>query len=133
MRVHCDEGVATHIGPEPCADVRARSPRSQKAAGNICTEELVLLCEEMDIDTGIDLDALIEVGRMAEEVVGHQLPGELIHAGSLDAFRAAPRPDTRQRRSTPSADRGEKDAHIVTAGDFAGFFGSEPSAQHRRD
>jgi hypothetical protein len=24
---------------------------------------------------------------MAEEIVGHQLPGELIHAGSLDAFR----------------------------------------------
>jgi len=58
-----------------------------KAAGNICTEELVLLCEEMDIDTGVDLDALIEVGRMAEEIVGHQLPSELIHAGSLDAFR----------------------------------------------
>jgi isopropylmalate/homocitrate/citramalate synthase len=57
------------------------------AAGNICTEELVLLCEEMGIDTGVDLDALIEVGRMAEEIVGHQLPGELIHAGSLDAFR----------------------------------------------
>ena len=58
-----------------------------KAAGNICTEELVLLCEEMGIDTGVDLDALIEVGRMAEEIVGHQLPSELIHAGSLDAFR----------------------------------------------
>jgi isopropylmalate/homocitrate/citramalate synthase len=58
-----------------------------KAAGNIATEELVLLCEEMGIATGIDLDALIEVGRMAEEIVGHQLPSELIHAGSLDAFR----------------------------------------------
>ena len=58
-----------------------------KAAGNICTEELVLLCEEMGIDTGVDLDHLIEVGRMAEEIVGHQLPSELIHAGSLDAFR----------------------------------------------
>jgi isopropylmalate/homocitrate/citramalate synthase len=58
-----------------------------KAAGNICTEELVLLCEEMGIDTGVDLDALIETGRMAEEIVGHQLPSELIHAGSLDAFR----------------------------------------------
>jgi len=58
-----------------------------KAAGNICTEELVLLCEEMGIDTGIDLDNLIEVGRMAEDIVGHQLPSELIHAGSLDAFR----------------------------------------------
>jgi hydroxymethylglutaryl-CoA lyase len=57
------------------------------AAGNICTEELVLLCEEMGIETGVDLDALIEVGRMAEEIVGHQLPSELIHAGSLGAFR----------------------------------------------
>ena len=57
------------------------------AAGNICTEELVLLCEEMGIDTGIDLDQLIEVGRMAEEIVGHTLPSELIHAGSLNAFR----------------------------------------------
>ena len=58
-----------------------------KAAGNICTEELVLLCEEMGIETGVDLDHLIEVGRMAEDIVGHQLPSELIHAGSLDAFR----------------------------------------------
>lgn len=57
------------------------------AAGNICTEELVLLCEEMGVDTGIDLDKLIEVGRLAEEIVGHVLPSELIHAGSLDAFR----------------------------------------------
>jgi len=57
------------------------------AAGNICTEELVLLCEEMGITTGVDLDKLIEVGRMAEEIVGHVLPSELIHAGSLDAFR----------------------------------------------
>lgn len=57
------------------------------AAGNICTEELVLLCEEMGIATGVDLDQLIEVGRMAEDIVGHVLPSELIHAGSLNAFR----------------------------------------------
>ena len=58
-----------------------------KAAGNICTEELVLLCEEVGIETGVNLDNLIEVGRMAEDIVGHQLPSELIHAGSLEAFR----------------------------------------------
>lgn len=57
------------------------------AAGNICTEELVLLCQEMGIETGIDLDHLIEVGRMAEEIVGHVLPSELVHAGSLEVFR----------------------------------------------
>jgi len=57
------------------------------AAGNICTEELVLLCEEMGVGTGVDLDKLIDVGRMAETIVGHVLPSALIHAGSLDAFR----------------------------------------------
>ena len=41
----------------------------------------------MGIKTGVDLDALIEVGRMAEQIVGHVLPSELVHAGSLDAFR----------------------------------------------
>ena len=59
------------------------------AAGNICTEELALLCTEMGIETGIDLDALIEVGRLAESIVGHPLPSELLRAGSLDAFRRA--------------------------------------------
>ncbi|WP_207538865.1 hydroxymethylglutaryl-CoA lyase [Sabulicella rubraurantiaca] len=57
------------------------------AAGNVCTEELVMLCQEMGIETGVDLDRLIEVGRMAEEIVGHVLPSELIHAGSLGSFR----------------------------------------------
>lgn len=47
----------------------------------------MLLCEEMGIETGVDLDNLIEVGRMAEDIVGHQLPSELIHAGSLGAMR----------------------------------------------
>ena len=59
----------------------------KNAAGNISTEELVLLCEEMGVDTGVDIDALIEVGRMAESIVGHMLPSELLHAGSLNAFR----------------------------------------------
>ncbi len=59
------------------------------AAGNICTAELALLCEEMGIATGIDLDALIEAGRLAERIVGHPLPSELLRAGSLHAFRRA--------------------------------------------
>lgn len=51
------------------------------ASGNIASEELVLLCHEMGIDTGVDLDALIEVGRMAERIVGHPLPSTLLRAG----------------------------------------------------
>lgn len=59
------------------------------AAGNICTEELVMLCEEMGVETGVDVERLIEVGRMAEEIVGHPLPSELLHGGALNAFRRA--------------------------------------------
>lgn len=59
------------------------------AAGNICTEELVMLCEEMGVATGVDLEKLLEVGRMAETIVGHPLPSELLHGGALNAFRRA--------------------------------------------
>ena len=59
------------------------------ATGNIASEELVLLCSEMGIETGIDLEALIEAGRLAEQIVGHTLPSTLLRAGSLNACRAA--------------------------------------------
>jgi hydroxymethylglutaryl-CoA lyase len=57
------------------------------APGNICTEELVLLCEEMGIATGVDLDALITAGHLAEEIVGHRLPSALLRSGPLATFR----------------------------------------------
>jgi hydroxymethylglutaryl-CoA lyase len=57
------------------------------AAGNACTEDLVFLCEEMGVKTGVDLDALIEVSRFAEEMVGHELPGKLMKSRSLARYR----------------------------------------------
>ncbi len=59
------------------------------APGNIATEELVLLCEEMGIATGIDLDALVEAGRLAEDVVGRTLPSTMLRSGGLARFRQA--------------------------------------------
>jgi len=58
------------------------------AAGNVCTEDLVFLCEEMGIATGIDLESLIAVAELAERVVGHDLPGSLMRGGSLASLRA---------------------------------------------
>jgi hydroxymethylglutaryl-CoA lyase len=57
------------------------------AAGNICTEDLAFMCEELGIATGLDLDALCEAGRIAEDVVGHPLPGRLKQAGQLAEMR----------------------------------------------
>ena len=61
------------------------------APGNIATEELVLLCEEMGIATGINLDALIAAGHLAERVLGRTLPSALLRGGSLAGFRAKAR------------------------------------------
>jgi hydroxymethylglutaryl-CoA lyase len=57
------------------------------AAGNVCTEDLAFMCDEMGITTGIDLEALIEAARLAEEVVGHPLPGSVMRGGNLEALR----------------------------------------------
>jgi len=57
------------------------------AAGNVCTEDLVFMCEEMGIETGLDLDALIACANLAEEIVGHPLPGAVMKGGSLKRLR----------------------------------------------
>lgn len=47
----------------------------------IPTEDLVDLLEEMGVDTGVDLDRLIEVVHLAEDIVGHELWGHVSKAG----------------------------------------------------
>jgi hydroxymethylglutaryl-CoA lyase len=59
------------------------------AAGNVCTEDLVFMCEEMGIRTGIDLDRIIECARLAEDIVGHPLPGSVMKGGNLAKLRQA--------------------------------------------
>ncbi|MFM1816019.1 MAG: hypothetical protein RLZ98_2714 [Pseudomonadota bacterium] len=57
------------------------------AAGNVCTEDLVFMLHEMGIETGVDLAALIECARLAEDIVGHPLPGSIMKGGSLNRLR----------------------------------------------
>jgi len=59
------------------------------APGNIATEELALLAEELGISTGIDIDAMIEAGHLAESIIGRTLPSAVLRGGSLNAFRAS--------------------------------------------
>jgi hydroxymethylglutaryl-CoA lyase len=58
------------------------------AAGNVCSEDAVFLCQEMSIETGIDLDRLIAAAELAEEIVGHDLPGKVKSGGNLATYRA---------------------------------------------
>jgi hydroxymethylglutaryl-CoA lyase len=49
--------------------------------GNVCTEDLVSLFESMGIDTGIDLDALVETAEMCEQALGRELYGRVVRSG----------------------------------------------------
>jgi hydroxymethylglutaryl-CoA lyase len=59
------------------------------APGNIATEDLVHLCQEIGVETGVDLERLLDVARAAETIVGHPLPGKVMRGGHLDSYRRA--------------------------------------------
>ena len=50
-------------------------PFAHGAAGNVSTEDVVYMCEEMGVGTGVDLKKLVEVAKLAEQIVGAPLPG----------------------------------------------------------
>jgi hydroxymethylglutaryl-CoA lyase len=56
-------------------------PYAPGATGNVCTEDFVYMVEDMGIETGVDLDAMIEVAREAERLVGRTLPSQVLRAG----------------------------------------------------
>ena len=56
-------------------------PYAPGASGNIATEELVYMVEDMGVATGIDLAAMIEAAAAAERIVGRELPSQVLRAG----------------------------------------------------
>jgi len=58
-------------------------PFAPRATGNIATEDLIYLLHGMDYETGIDLDALIEVASWLAQQLGKELPGQLYKAGNF--------------------------------------------------
>ena len=56
-------------------------PYAPGATGNIATEELVHMVEDMGVRTGIDLEAMIDAAGTAERIIGRQLPSQVLRAG----------------------------------------------------
>ena len=84
LGVDCFDSAVAGMGGCPFAAHKG-------AAGNVTTEDLVFLCQEVGIATGIDLDRMIAAGQLAERVVGHPLPGKLKSGGNLATYRATSR------------------------------------------
>ena len=62
-------------------------PFAPHAAGNICTEDAVHLLHEVGIETGIDLDRLIEAALLAQSILGRELNGQVMKAGPRRTVR----------------------------------------------
>jgi hydroxymethylglutaryl-CoA lyase len=56
-------------------------PFAPGATGNICTEDLVNMLNDMGLQTGVDLDQLLAVAVKIPAVVGHDVPGQVMKAG----------------------------------------------------
>jgi hydroxymethylglutaryl-CoA lyase len=57
------------------------SPFAAGAAGNLATEDLVHLCDDLGITSGVSLDALLDVSAFVASVVGHPVPSRVAAAG----------------------------------------------------
>jgi hydroxymethylglutaryl-CoA lyase len=62
-------------------------PYAPGAAGNVATEDLVYMLQGMGIQTGLDLERLVEAARAAESIVGRSLPGK-VHQAGIRSLRA---------------------------------------------
>ena len=56
-------------------------PYAPGATGNVATEELVHMVEDMGVATGVDLEAMIDAAATAERIVGRTLPSQVLRAG----------------------------------------------------
>jgi hydroxymethylglutaryl-CoA lyase len=58
-------------------------PFAPAATGNIPTEDLVYMLSRSGVQTGIDLDRLLETAEWLQHTLGRTIPGMLLKAGSF--------------------------------------------------
>jgi hydroxymethylglutaryl-CoA lyase len=64
------------------------SPFAAGAAGNLATEELVALLDDVGVRTGIDMDLLLEAAAIAEQLVQRPVPSRVAHVGPRSRLAA---------------------------------------------
>jgi hydroxymethylglutaryl-CoA lyase len=64
------------------------SPFTKDAAGNLCTEDLVAMCERAGVDCGVSWAECVGLSRLASRLVGRELPGRSARLGTSDESMA---------------------------------------------
>jgi hydroxymethylglutaryl-CoA lyase len=67
----------------PVAGTGAYYYQDPKITGLVSMEDMVVMMDEMGIDTGLDVDQVVEIGRTMEKILGRQLRSEAVHTGRI--------------------------------------------------
>lgn len=74
---------ANFVSGVPVAGTGSYYYKDPNITGLVCTEDMVVMMDEMGIDTGLDIDKVLEIGNMVERIVGRRLRSEAIKNGRI--------------------------------------------------
>ena len=65
-------------------------PYAPGATGNVCTEDLVHMLQAQGYSVGVDLARLLAAARSLPALLGHDVPGQVLHAGPSQELHPVP-------------------------------------------
>ncbi len=74
---------ANFVDGVPVAGTGSYYYSDPEITGLICTEDLVVMLDEMGIETNLDIDKVLHIGYMVERIVGRRLRSECIRTGRI--------------------------------------------------
>jgi hydroxymethylglutaryl-CoA lyase len=74
---------ANFVSGVPVAGTGSYYYKDPNIVGLVSTEDMVVMMDEMGIDTGLDVDKILEIGQMVERIVGRRLRSEAIRNGRI--------------------------------------------------
>ncbi|HZK07076.1 MAG TPA: hypothetical protein VFC92_02645 [Bacteroidales bacterium] len=74
---------ANFVSGVPVSGTGAYYYKDPTDVGLVSTEDMVVMMDEMGIDTDLDIDRILEIGKMVEKIVGRKLRSESIRNGRI--------------------------------------------------
>jgi hydroxymethylglutaryl-CoA lyase len=74
---------ANFVDGVPVAGTGAYYYSDPTIAGLVSTEDMVVMMDEMGIDTGVDVEKVLQTGRVVERIVGRRLRSDAVHTGRV--------------------------------------------------
>jgi len=74
---------ANFVSGVPVSGTGAYYYKDPNIVGLVSTEDMVVMMDEMNIETNLDIDKILEIGRMVEKIAGRPLRSECIKTGRI--------------------------------------------------